>query len=125
MGTELFEEARRISFELFERASHGYAAEGLILADTKFEFGLAEGQIVLIDEIFTPDSSRLWPADLWQPGRIQDAFDKQILRDYLEALGWNKQPPPPAIDPAVLGRLSSRYLELCERLTGRLPEGVG
>lgn len=124
VGDELFEQARRISFELFERASQGYAAEGLILADTKFEFGLAGGSLVLIDEIFTPDSSRLWPADQWQPGRSQDAFDKQILRDYLETLDWNKQPPPPAIDPAVLARLASRYLELCERLTGRLPEGA-
>lgn len=124
VGAELFDEARRISFELFDRASQGYAGEGLILADTKFEFGVSDGNLVLIDEIFTPDSSRLWPANDWQPGRAQDAFDKQILRDYLETLDWNKQAPPPPIDPQVLELLATRYLQLCERLTGQLPEGL-
>jgi phosphoribosylaminoimidazole-succinocarboxamide synthase len=98
------------------------AEHGILLADTKFEFGLdARGDVLLIDEVLTPDSSRMWPRATWSPGADQPSYDKQILRDWLERQPWNKQPPAPRIDPTVLARLSQRYVDLCVELTGAAP----
>jgi phosphoribosylaminoimidazole-succinocarboxamide synthase len=90
----------------------------VLLADTKFEFGHVGGELVLIDEALTPDSSRFWPKDAWKPGSNPPSYDKQILRDWLETLDWNKQPPPPTVDAAVLERTGARYREICKELTG-------
>lgn len=103
---------------------YGFAAEfargcGIILADTKFEFGLLDGQIILIDEILTPDSSRFWPADRYEPGRSPPSFDKQFVRDYLETLDWDKTPPAPPLPPEIVARTQAKYLEAFRRLTGR------
>lgn len=124
VGAEVFEQAQRAALALFARGSAVLAERGLILADTKFEFGLEGDRLLLIDEALTPDSSRLWPADDYAPGRAQVSYDKQILRDWLEAQPWNKEPPPPRVDPAVIERLASRYLELCQRVTGAPPPGA-
>jgi phosphoribosylaminoimidazole-succinocarboxamide synthase len=124
VGPALFERAHESALALYARGVELLAPLGILLADTKFEFGLAGGQLILIDEALTPDSSRLWPAATWKPGANPESFDKQILRDWLESTGWNKEPPPPALDPAVVARLAARYLEICARITGRAPEGV-
>ena len=124
VGDEHFDQALKASLELFARGTDELAKLGILLADTKFEFGVRDGELILIDEILTPDSSRFWPADEWKPGQNPPSYDKQILRDYLETLDWNKEPPPPELDPAVLERVAQRYLEICEKITGRLPEGV-
>ena len=92
---------------------------GIIIADTKFEFGLDNGKLILIDEVLTPDSSRFWPADQYRPGRGQPSFDKQFVRYYLEMLDWNKMPPGPALPPEVVAKTSAKYLEAYERLIGR------
>jgi phosphoribosylaminoimidazole-succinocarboxamide synthase len=97
---------------------------GIRLADTKFELGRIDGEVVLIDEALTPDSSRFWPDDEYRTGISPPSFDKQILRDHLETLDWNKEYPPPTLEPAVLARVGRRYLEICERITGSLPIGV-
>jgi phosphoribosylaminoimidazole-succinocarboxamide synthase len=119
VGEERFEALKQASIELYEFVS-GYAANrGIILADTKLEFGLDEdGQIVLADEIFTPDSSRFWPAAGFTPGRSQPSFDKQYVRDYAESLGWDKTPPGPDLPDKVVTGTRRRYLEAFERLTG-------
>jgi phosphoribosylaminoimidazole-succinocarboxamide synthase len=107
----------RLSVALYEEAA-AYALErGLILADTKFEFGHLDDQLILIDEALTPDSSRYWPADAYSPGRPQASFDKQFLRDFLEQSGWNKTPPPPPLPQAVIEGTAARYTEALERLT--------
>jgi len=124
VGASVFEDARRVALALFQRGTELLEPHGILLADTKFEFGLLDGQLVLIDEVLTPDSSRFWPRETWKPGSNPASYDKQILRDWLETTSWNKEPPPPTIDPAVLARVARRYLEICERITGRLPEGV-
>ena len=118
VGADLFDRARDASFALFERGTRELATLGILLADTKFEFGTINGELLLIDEALTPDSSRMWPREAWEPGRNQASYDKQILRDWLEEQPWDKEPPAPAIDPSVLARLAQRYLDLCERLTG-------
>jgi phosphoribosylaminoimidazole-succinocarboxamide synthase len=113
------EKARAASLAIYKKA-RAYAAErGIIIADTKFEFGHYEGKLILIDEILTPDSSRFWPADQYEPGRSQPSFDKQFVRDYLETLIWNKTPPAPALPAEVIQRTQAKYLEAYERLTGR------
>lgn len=104
-------------------ALYGYGAtvareRGILIADTKFEFGLLDGEVTLIDEVLTPDSSRFWPADQYQPGRDQPSFDKQYLRDWLTSSGWNKEPPAPALPPDVVQNTSERYIEAYRRLTG-------
>ncbi|QDU67459.1 phosphoribosylaminoimidazolesuccinocarboxamide synthase [Engelhardtia mirabilis] len=119
VGDEVYAQAERAAMALFRRGSEVLSQRGLLLADTKFEFGLIGDDLILIDEALTPDSSRMWPVSQWQPGTNPPAYDKQPLRDWLETLDWNKQPPAPVADPAVLERLSLRYVELCERLTGR------
>ena len=124
VGREVFEKAERASLELFARGTEKLAALGILLADTKFEFGLLDGEVILIDEVLTPDSSRFWPEDEYAIGMSPPSYDKQILRDYLETLDWNKEPPPPPLDPAVLERVGRRYLEVAEKITGGAPQGV-
>jgi phosphoribosylaminoimidazole-succinocarboxamide synthase len=124
VGASHFEAARDAALALYRRGSEVLAPLGVLLADTKFEFGLAEGRLVLIDEVLTPDSSRFWPAAGWKPGANPHSYDKQILRDWLESTGWNKEPPPPALDPEVVARVARRYLEICRLVTGRDPEGL-
>jgi len=119
VGPERAEEARRISLEIYSRARSHAEARGLILADTKFEFGLHEGRLIWIDEALTPDSSRFWPGDEYEPGRSQRAFDKQYVRDYLETLDWNKQPPGPELPPEVVERTGEKYVDAFERLRGK------
>ena len=92
---------------------------GIIIADTKFEFGLLNEELFLIDEVLTPDSSRFWPADQYQPGKGQPSFDKQFVRDYLETLDWNKTPPAPALPAEVVAKTEAKYLEAYQRLTGK------
>ncbi|MBL9168340.1 MAG: phosphoribosylaminoimidazolesuccinocarboxamide synthase [Verrucomicrobiales bacterium] len=118
VGADLAEQAKQTSLHIYESA-RSYARErGIIIADTKFEFGLFEGQLLLIDEVLTPDSSRFWPASEYQPGRGQPSFDKQFVRDYLETLDWNKTPPAPALPPEVVTRTQAKYLDAYHRLTG-------
>jgi phosphoribosylaminoimidazole-succinocarboxamide synthase len=119
IGQERFDEVEQVSLELYGFAS-AYAAErGILLADTKFEFGLdEEGRLVLGDEAFTPDSSRFWPADEYEPGRPQPSFDKQFVRDYCETLGWDKTAPGPELPDDVVAGTRARYVEAFERLTG-------
>jgi phosphoribosylaminoimidazole-succinocarboxamide synthase len=114
----LMEELRRVSIELYSHAAAHAESRGIILADTKFEFGLRDGKLVWIDEALTPDSSRFWPADSYAPGRPQPSFDKQYVRDYLDTLGWGKTPPAPALPEDVVRRTAEKYLEAYARLTG-------
>jgi phosphoribosylaminoimidazole-succinocarboxamide synthase len=119
VGNELATQARDLSLKIY-RAGRDYARQrGIIIADTKFEFGLSDGKLILIDEVMTPDSSRFWPADQYQPGRGQPSFDKQFVRDYLETLDWNKTPPGPKLPDDVVAKTSAKYLEAYERLTGK------
>jgi phosphoribosylaminoimidazole-succinocarboxamide synthase len=119
VGADLAEQARSASLELYNFARDYARRRGIIIADTKFEFGLLDGRLLLIDEVLTPDSSRFWPADQYQPGRGQPSYDKQFVRDYLETLDWNKTPPAPALPPDVVARTQAKYLEAYERLTGK------
>ncbi len=119
VGDDRFAELERISIELYSTAAESAAAKGIIIADTKFELGLDnEGAIVLGDEVFTPDSSRFWPADEYSPGGPQPSFDKQFVRDYTESLGWDKNPPGPELSEEVVTGTRARYLEAFERITG-------
>ena len=112
-------ELRRLTLELYARAAEHAEARGLILADTKFEFGVVDGGIVLGDEVLTPDSSRFWDRAAWKPGGAQASFDKQFVRDYLESIHWNKQAPAPALPEDVVERTQAKYLEAFRLLTGR------
>jgi phosphoribosylaminoimidazole-succinocarboxamide synthase len=114
----LFERLRDLTLELYRRASAHAEARGIILADTKFEFGFDGATLLLIDEALTPDSSRFWPADQYVPGGPQPSFDKQFVRDYLESIHWNKQPPVPTLPDAVIARTREKYLDAFRRLTG-------
>jgi phosphoribosylaminoimidazole-succinocarboxamide synthase len=118
VGKPLAEKLRDVSIEIYRRAAEFASARGIIIADTKFEFGLADGELVWIDEALTPDSSRFWPANEYQPGHAQPSFDKQYVRDYLERIGWNKQPPAPALPADVVAATRARYREAYERVTG-------
>ena len=118
IGGVLGELVRTVSLEIYKRAAAYAEPRGIILADTKFEFGLAGDQLIWIDEALTPDSSRFWPADGYQPGRAQPSFDKQYVRDYLERIGWNKQPPGPELPPEVVEATRARYREAYQQLTG-------
>ena len=118
-GPELSEKLRDLSLKIYTQASDYAAARGIIIADTKFEFGQTAGGIVLADEVLTPDSSRFWPADKYAAGRAQDSYDKQYVRDYLEKIRWNKQPPAPALPADVTARTTEKYVEAYRLLTGR------
>ncbi|HRV83000.1 MAG TPA: phosphoribosylaminoimidazolesuccinocarboxamide synthase, partial [Planctomycetota bacterium] len=124
VGQERFEHGRKACLALFERGTEVLAGHGILLADTKFELGMCGDQVLLIDEALTPDSSRFWSKAEYRIGSSPASYDKQILRDYLETLDWNKEYPAPVLDPAILERVSKGYFEICERITGRLPEGV-
>jgi phosphoribosylaminoimidazole-succinocarboxamide synthase len=110
---------RDISLALYKKAADYARDRGIIIADTKFEFGRTAAGITLADEVLTPDSSRFWPADKYEPGRAQESYDKQYVRDYLEEISWNKQPPAPALPAEVAVRTSEKYLEAYRQLTGR------
>lgn len=119
VGAERAEAARAISLALYERGAALAAERGIIIADTKFELGVVRGELVVADEVLTPDSSRFWPADQWQPGTTPPAFDKQPLRDWLETLDWDKTPPPPSLPPEIVAATRTRYVEAYERISGR------
>ncbi len=118
VGGELAERVRAVSLEIYSRAAAYAEPRGIILADTKFEFGLVGDQLIWIDEALTPDSSRFWPAEGYQPGRAQPSFDKQYVRDYLERIGWNKQPPGPELPAEVVQATRAKYREAYRQLTG-------
>jgi phosphoribosylaminoimidazole-succinocarboxamide synthase len=119
VGGELSETLRDLTLKVYRKASEFARQRGIIIADTKFEFGRTPRGITLVDEVLTPDSSRFWPANLYQPGRAQDSYDKQYVRDYLEEIRWNKQPPAPALPVEVVRKTSEKYLEAYQQLTGR------
>ncbi len=119
VGIETAKELRRLTLAIYEKASRHAESRGLILADTKFEFGKVGDNIVLADEVLTPDSSRFWEGSLWKPGGAQPSFDKQFVRDYLESIHWNKQAPAPSLPEDVVRRTLDKYLEAFRRLTGR------
>jgi phosphoribosylaminoimidazole-succinocarboxamide synthase len=118
VGRRLAEKLRDTSLTIYQRASEYAAARGIIIADTKFEFGLDGDQLIWIDEALTPDSSRFWPGDQYSAGKAQPSFDKQYVRDYLERIGWNKQPPAPALPPDVVAKTREKYLEAYRGITG-------
>jgi phosphoribosylaminoimidazole-succinocarboxamide synthase len=118
-GAEIAAKAREASLKIYREAREYARQKGIIIADTKFEFGIYEGQLILIDEVLTPDSSRFWPADQYVAGKSQPSFDKQFVRDYLESLKWNKTPPAPWLPDHVVSQTTQKYLEAYERLTGR------
>lgn len=119
LGAERAERARAVSLELYSRGSAWAAERGIIIADTKFELGLVDGELVVADEILTPDSSRFWPADRWKPGSTPPSFDKQPVRDELDAMDWDKTPPPPALSGPTVEATRARYVEAYEAITGR------
>ena len=119
IGPELSRELKDISLKIYTKASEYARQKGIIIADTKFEFGRTAAGITLADEVLTPDSSRFWPADKYQPGKAQESFDKQYVRDYLEEIRWNKQPPAPALPPEVARKTSEKYVKAYRQLTGR------
>lgn len=118
IGEELAETVREKSLEIYRVASEYAERRGIIIADTKLEFGMHEGKLMLIDELLTPDSSRFWPAELYSPGRAQVSYDKQYARDYLESIGWDKRPPAPSLPEEVVRATSRKYIEALRRLTG-------
>ena len=118
-GRETTERVRDLSLKIYTEARNYARERGIIIADTKFEFGRIDGELVLIDEVLTPDSSRFWPLDEYQPGRGQHAFDKQYVRDYLETLDWDKTPPGPVLPEDLIERSQARYFEAYQRLTGK------
>lgn len=119
VGAQLAARLRDLTLSIYRKASEYAFDQGIILADTKFEFGFVDNQLVLADEVLTPDSSRYWPADTYKPGGPQFSFDKQFVRDYLETLAWDKRPPAPALPPEVIRKTSEKYLEAYTRITGR------
>ena len=125
VGGDIAEQARAASLRAYNFARDYARQRGIIIADTKFEFGMLDGELILIDEVLTPDSSRFWPADQYQPGKGQPSFDKQFVRDYLETLDWNKTPPGPMLPADVIAKSQAKYLEAYERLTGMALSGVG
>ncbi len=119
VGAEMAAKLRDKTLELYNAGAEHALSCGIIIADTKFEFGMYDGELVLGDEVLTPDSSRFWPAELYRPGRSQPSFDKQYVRDYLESIGWNKQPPVPELPDEIVQGTRERYLEIYRILTGR------
>jgi phosphoribosylaminoimidazole-succinocarboxamide synthase len=123
-GKEMAEKLRDLTLKIYKTAADYAAGRGIIIADTKFEFGQTSQGLILADEVLTPDSSRFWPADKYQPGKAQESFDKQFVRDYLEAIKWNKQPPAPSLPEDVARKTSEKYIEAYRILAGReLPAG--
>jgi phosphoribosylaminoimidazole-succinocarboxamide synthase len=118
VGRPLAEKLRETSLAIYKQARDYAAERGIIIADTKFEFGTRDGELIWIDEALTPDSSRFWPADQYSPGKAQPSFDKQYVRDYLERIGWNKQPPGPALPADVVAATRDKYRESYQRITG-------
>lgn len=126
VGAELLARLKQLTLELYAHGVAHAVERGIILADTKFEFGLTDtGELLLIDEAMTPDSSRYWPKDTYSPGGPQPSFDKQFVRDYLESIRWNKQPPVPSLPPDVIAKTREKYLDAFRRLTGRQLEIAG
>jgi len=119
VGEALIKRLRELTLSIYARGVEHAAECGIMIADTKFEFGMIGSQLILIDEVLTPDSSRFWPKDTYEPGKSQFSFDKQFVRDHLEAIGWNKQPPVPSLPDDVVERTRDKYLEAYKRLTGR------
>ena len=119
VGPELAERARDVSLAVYRRGAEWAAERGIVIADTKFELGLVDGELILADEVLTPDSSRFWPADQWVPGSTPPSFDKQPVRDFLDGLDWDKTPPPPPLGADVVAATRARYIEAYERITGR------
>ena len=119
VGRELAEKARDLSIDIYRRGAQWAAERGILIADTKFEWGLVDGELILADEVLTPDSSRFWPADQWVPGTTPPSFDKQPVRDFLDSLDWDKAPPPPPLGEEVVAATRARYVEAYERITGR------
>jgi phosphoribosylaminoimidazole-succinocarboxamide synthase len=119
VGGDVAEQVRAASLKIYNFARSYARQRGIIIADTKFEFGQLDGKLILIDEVLTPDSSRFWPADQYQPGKSQPSFDKQFVRDYLETLDWNKMPPAPALPPEVVAKTKAKYLDAYSCLTGK------
>ena len=118
VGEETSEKVQQLSLRIYEFGRALAAGKGIIVADTKFEFGIKDDRLILIDEVLTPDSSRFWPMDSYSPGGPQKSFDKQFLRDYLLEIKWSKQPPPPKLPPEIIEKTRAKYLEALERLTG-------
>jgi phosphoribosylaminoimidazole-succinocarboxamide synthase len=118
VGQGLARKLEELTLTLYERIAGLASQRGVIVADTKFEFGFCEGELILIDEVGTPDSSRFWPADAYAPGGPQPSFDKQYVRDWLDASGWDHEPPPPSLPSEVIGRTADKYREAYERITG-------
>jgi phosphoribosylaminoimidazole-succinocarboxamide synthase len=125
VGEEATRELKDLTLNLYSRASEFAETRGIIIADTKFEFGVKDGKVILVDEALTPDSSRFWPKESYEPGRGQQSFDKQYLRDYLETVTWDKQPPGPNLPETVIAQTSEKYLEAYRLLTGRTIEKSG
>ena len=118
-GVDVANRLRAMSLDVYRRGSEYAATRGIILADTKFEFGRVGDELILIDEVMTPDSSRFWPADQYQPGRGQPSFDKQFVRDWLESTTWDKNSPPPRLPDDVVARTREKYIDAYERLAGK------
>ena len=124
VGDDIAAQVRDRSLELYEFAARRAEKNGIIIADTKFEFGMSDGKLMLIDEVLTPDSSRFWPMSDYEPGRSQKSFDKQYVRDYLSGLDWDKKPPAPELPENIVNETSRKYLEAYERITQKKPEFV-
>jgi phosphoribosylaminoimidazole-succinocarboxamide synthase len=127
VGAERFTQLRDLSLRVYARGAQHAESRGIIVADTKFEFGTAVGpegreHLILIDEVLTPDSSRFWPSDAYRPGGGQPSYDKQFVRDYLESIGWDKQPPAPSLPDDVVQKTREKYVEAYQRLSGRTLE---
>ncbi|MGQ9460902.1 MAG: phosphoribosylaminoimidazolesuccinocarboxamide synthase, partial [Candidatus Bathyarchaeaceae archaeon] len=119
IGKDMTEEIEEACLKIYEKTSKRAEANGILVADTKLEFGFHDGELILIDELFTPDSSRFWPSEKYEVGKDQFSFDKQYVRDYLDSLDWNKQPPAPNLPNHIILETSKKYIEAYERLTGR------
>jgi phosphoribosylaminoimidazole-succinocarboxamide synthase len=124
VGEETANRARESSLEIYRRGSEHALAQGIIIADTKFEFGMLDGRLILVDEVLTPDSSRFWPQEQYEPGKSQPSFDKQYVRDYLESINWSKEPPVPELPDEIVAGTTGKYLEAFRRLSGR-PDPAG
>jgi phosphoribosylaminoimidazole-succinocarboxamide synthase len=118
LGEEVAAELRDRSIAIYRRGNEITRPRGIIIADTKLEWGWYDGRLILIDEVLTPDSSRFWPADRWQPGRSQASYDKQFLREFLDSTGWDKNSPPPELPETIIAQTRERYLAAYEQITG-------